>query len=172
MIVRTSILALMVLAGAVSAADEDRIEWTTWTSAEGKCEIMFPGKPKEMAGKDYALATFETMKDRVMYLVRAQTMSPAVPIDREALVGKVMDMSRDALLKTLKDGKLTSETKSLFDKKYPAREIVVEVPPMRVYRVRFVMTPTRFYQLTLSGPKEVVDSAEGTKFFESFALKK
>ena len=87
MIVRTSILALMVLAGAVSAADEDRIEWTTWTSAEGKCEIMFPGKPKEMAGKDYALATFETMKDRVMYLVRAQTMSPAVPIDREALVG-------------------------------------------------------------------------------------
>ena len=169
MSVRTAILAVILSAGLLSA-DEKKADWVTYSSADHKCEIMFPSKPKEMGDKDSAQALLEAMGGNAVYLLQINKFPGAIAIDNEAVVNKVMDGGRDALVKTFKSEKPTEKSLTI-DKKYPARDIDLIVPALGIYRVRFVVTPTHFYQVTMAGPKEFVDSADSKKFLESFKVK-
>ncbi len=167
--VRIPLFALILSAGLLSA-DEKKADWVTYSSADHKCEVLFPSKPKEMGDKDSAQALLETMGGKAVYLLQINKFPAAIALDNEAIVGKIMDGGRDALVKTFK-AKAPTEKALMIDKKYPARDIDLEVPGLGIYRVRFIVTPTHFYQVTMAGPKDFVDSAESKKFLDSFKVK-
>ena len=164
-------ILVLLLSASLVTAEEKKAEATTFSSADHKCEIQFPGKPKETVGKDMGQALLEVMGGKAVFLLQINRFPTAIATDNEEVVNKVMDGGRDTLAKTFKT-KVGSEKKLVFDKKYPARDIEMEVSGVGTYRVRFILTPTHFYQVTMAGPKEFVESAECKKFLASFTLKK
>jgi len=162
-------LCVVLAAGLLPAADAEK-EGSKATVGEGG-EILFPAKPKEITTKGNKQFVLERMEGKVALLLQANELPAKVDITDAMAVKQIADAGRTALVKAFKGAKLVSEKDFKFDKKYPARDIDVEVPAFGVYRVRFIVTPTHFYQVTVLGPKDYQDGEEAKKFMNSFKLK-
>jgi hypothetical protein len=95
----------------------------------------------------------------------------ALDIENAALVKTTLDGSRNALLKLFKGSKVILDKDFQVNKKYPARDLALEIPDVGIYRVRIILTGPKLYQIILFGPKGYQDSPEAKKFIGSFKLK-
>ena len=164
-----SFIALMSLSLVSVAADQKN---PGVVAGEGSgSEISFPAKPKEIAqgtGKQWIL---ERENGSVALMLQFNPFPNAVDTTNATAVDAIMDSGRSALIKALKNSELASEKKFKYDNKYPARDIDVNHPVFGIYRVRFIVTPTKFYQVTILGPKDYQNKDEAKSFMNSFKLK-
>ena len=161
------ILGLTVLLFAGAAAAQQIAQPVKITSAEAKCEITFPGKPLEKSDKNKTQAVLEMPFGGGAYLFHLNALPNDVSGDKDA-VKKVFDAGREGLRRTLNGSRVIAE-KDLMMGKLPAHDVDLELPNGGIYRVRFVLTPKYFCQVTVRGPKDFVDGAAA--FRDSFKLK-
>jgi len=159
---------IVILAAGVLPADEAKDEWVKVADKDKKFEAQFPAKPTSGRGNTQYLLT--RAGGKVALLVQFDDFPKTIDISDAKLVKHVMDAGRDAILKKIPASKLISEKEVTFAGKYPGRDIDIDYPMFGIYRVRFIVAPMRFYQVTILGPKDYQDSAEAKKFMDSFKL--
>jgi hypothetical protein len=166
-------LAVVLLAAAAPAADDPKAEWVKVVPEGGKCEALFPVKPKETKSDDGRLYVIEREAGKAAAALMVQYSKLQTPVDvKNADNAKFLfDAGRDGVTKSFKGAKVASEKDFKFADKYPARDVVTDVPGTGVYKTRFVLTGPYFYQITILGPKEYADGPEAKKFLDSFQLK-
>lgn len=146
-----------------------KAEWSKVTA--GTYEAEFPGKPTETevkgAGKQYVLQAADPVR---VYLAVANPFPVKADLTDEKNVKSVLDKGVDTLTATLK-GKVLSDKASKYADKYPARDVDIEAPVIGIFRCRMVLTPTAYVQLTVAGPKEVVEGADAKRFLDSLKIK-
>jgi hypothetical protein len=151
-----AVVVLGGLAGPVAAQDKPYV----WK--EGRVEALFPGTPKESKDK------LELTKGGVAYLViRSEVPDLGKTPGAETLF---FDVMRGTLVKALQ-AKLISEKELKVDDA-PGRELLLEVPNLGVFRMRFILVGNRMYQVSVMGRMEAVTGKEAEAFFKSFKLLK
>jgi len=145
-------------------ADNTKVE-----PKEGKCEIVFPGKPTEKPGDKSLQIIMETLEGKGALMLQYNDMPNKIPTDNAEAVKKILDGGQGGLTQALKGKILKSEDGKFGD--HPSRDIDMEVPMLGVYRVKFIFTGDKFYQVTAAGPKDYVNGEEVKKFMESFKIK-
>lgn len=157
-------LVAFVSVGFVRAADEKVEDGAT------KFEIVFPDKAKANPGKGQKQWILERDGGKAALLMQVNSFPSAIDTGNADLAKTIMDGGQGALVNAFKGAKLLSSKEIKFGK-YPGRDVDVDAPGLGIYRVKFVLTPNNFYQITALGPKDFVDGAEVKKFMESFKMK-
>jgi hypothetical protein len=160
-------LALPLLAGSLVAGGA-KAEWVKVSPKGSNCEILFPAKPTEKEGAGFLL---ERDGGKAALILQNKALPEAVDIGNAGLVKLVFDGGRDQMMKNLKGAKIVSEKDLKFDKRYPARDIDVEVPGQGLFRIRAILTGSRMYVIMVAGSREYQNGAEAKKFRASFKLK-
>jgi hypothetical protein len=161
-------LSLICLAVGASADSK----WTKIEPKDGNCEIEFPGKPtEEIKDKDWHYS-LRAQSDTANYLLHITELSNKAPLDQPDAVKKIFDQGQTGLMaaKSLEGNKLVKSEDGKFGK-YPARDVELSVPKLGTYRVKFVLTGDKFYQITAAGPEQFVKSDDVKKFVDSFKIK-
>lgn len=162
----------VVAVGSLWAADDPKDkDWVKVAPEGGKCEILFPAKPTEKAQKDSTQVILERENGKVALMLQYNELPKQIDVGSADAVKVVLNGGRDGLKNAFKGSKIVSEKDFKFADKYPARDIDMEVPQLGIYRVRFILTGPKFYQVTVLGPKDYMAGAESKKFWESFKLK-
>ena len=55
-----------------------------------------------------------------------------------------------------------------YDKKFPMKEVDLEVKGLGIYRTKWIITEKGFYQLVVAGPKDFIEGKDAKKFMDSF----
>lgn len=159
-------VSLILLAGLTRAQDNKP---TKVEPKDGRCEIVFPGKPAEKGNDKSTQILLETQDGKAALMLQLNEMPNPVPIDNADEVKKRFEGGQGALVNALK-GKILKSEDGKFGG-YPCRDIDMEVPMLGIYRVKFILTGPKFYQVTAAGPKDYISGDEVKKFMESFKLK-
>jgi hypothetical protein len=85
-------------------------------------------------------------------------------------VKRIFDGGQGGLTNALK-GKILKSDDGKFGP-YPIRDIEMEVPSLGIYKVRFVLSANRFYQVTAVGPEEFTSGKDVARFMKSFKITK
>lgn len=164
---------VLLLCAGVSATQETKAKWVEISPNLGNCKVMFPGTPKEQQDKTGGTQlVLEAQGGKAAFFIQVNPFPQEVAIANAEIAKKIMDGGRDGLLRGLKGSKVLSERGFSFDNKYPARDLDADSPSLGIYRTRFIITPTHFYQIVVGGPRDFVDSADAKKFMESFKITK
>lgn len=172
-------MAVLALALPLSAEEPKKAEpkkeeakkadWSKVTA--GHYEAEFPGKPTETevkgGGKQYVLQAADPVR---VYLSVANPFPAKVDVSEEKNVKAVLDQGVNTLAATLK-GKVLSDKTTKYADKYPARDVDIEAPVIGIFRCRMVLTSGAYVQLTVAGPKEVVEGADARRFLDSLKIK-
>jgi hypothetical protein len=164
-------LAVVLLAAVAPAADDPKAEWVKVEPEGGKCAALFPVKPKETKSEDGRLYVIERQEGKAALMVQYSKLPTPVDVKNADNAKFLFDAGRDGVTKSFKGAKVASEKDFKFADKYPARDVVTDVPGTGVYKTRFVLTGPNFYQVTILGPKDYADGPEAKKFLDSFHLK-
>lgn len=165
-------IASVVLLSAAFVASGQETQWTRIDVKDGGCSIEFPGKPvdpgqlNQSKGQQLIL---EVLDGKGAYMLQHNLFEKAIDVKDDALVKKIFDGGQSGLKNALK-GNISRADDGEF-KGYPTREIEMEVANLGIYRVKFVLTPNRFYQLTAAGPKEFTSGGDVERFIKSFKIK-
>ena len=145
--------------------------FTEYTSAAGRFKVLVPGTPRVSKEEKPAGQTF-------LYTVEQPSGRYVVAyLDLKTEPGEGADKARERLEKA-RDGAVGSVGgKVLADKpitlagKYPGRDVTIELPGKEdLVRDRMYLVNGRFYQVTATGRKWWVESADTQKFLGSFRL--
>lgn len=158
---------LSLIFAVVASAQESKS--TKVEPRDGKCEITFPSKPTEKAGEKSVQIIMEALDGKAALMLQFNETPNKVTVEDAESVKKIFDLGQKALENKL-EGKLVKSEDGKFSGQ-PSRDIDMEVKGLGIYRVRFIVTDSRFYQVTAAGPKEYVSGDEVKKFMESFKLK-
>ncbi len=157
----------------VAVADDSA--WTRIDVKEGKCRIEFPGKPLdpgklgENKSKGQQLI-LEVLDGKAVYMLQHNQLESQIDIKDPELVKRIFDGGQKGLQNALK-GNISRADDGKFGA-FPTREIEMEVASLGIYRVKFVLTPDRFYQVTAAGPKSFTSGKDVERFIESFEIEK
>ncbi len=160
-------LALTALA-SLGGAEEPKVEWHKYAPKGARAEVQFPGKAVEKNTKYGSNLVLTAPGDRSAYLLSYKDFTNELDLADKALVKKVLDNSREGSSRKLR-GKLLRE-KDVALGKAIGREFDLAAPGLGIYRSRVYLTPKRVVQVTVVGPKELVESETATKFLGSLKL--
>jgi hypothetical protein len=162
-----SCLALTLVAGLLSAG-APKAKWRLYAPKGAGAKVQFPGEAKEEKTKHGNNLVLTAMGDKAAYLMSYKAFGSDLDLTDKVLVKKILDNARAASARKL-GGKLLDE-KDIKLGKAVGRSFDLSVPDLGVYRSRVYLTPKRVYQITVTGPKELVEGADATKFLGSLQL--
>lgn len=163
---------ILLVCFAGFAVAEDKTEWTTVLSKKGKYEVAFPGKVTEKDVEPAGLQTIlEAEGGKAVYMTQVNLYPAAIDPTDKTVVSTTFKAAQDAVIKALGDPKIASEKTGTFDKKFPMKEVDLEVKGLGIYRTKWIITEKGFYQLVVAGPKEFVEGKDAKKFMDSFKFK-
>jgi hypothetical protein len=145
---------------------------TEYTSAEGRFTVRVPGTPRvtskeEGAGSTLFLATVERPSGR--YVVAYQDLK-AEPNEGAAKAQERLEKARDAATRSV-GGTVLADRPITLAGKYPGRDVTFELPGKEdLTRDRMYLVNGRLFQVTATGRKWWVESADTQKFLDSFRL--
>jgi hypothetical protein len=148
-----------------------KAEFKEFSPPGGGFKVQMPGTPKDQTQTTAGIQMniFATEDRNGAYIVSYADM-PVPGNESPAQIQTRLDGSRDGQLANM-GAKLVSESKIQLGGKYPGRDIRADVPSKQVNaRTQIFIVDRRLYQLVALGAQSWVDSAETTKFFDSFAL--
>jgi hypothetical protein len=117
------------------------------------------------------MKVYTVQQGSTSFSITAIPVPSAANATAEAL-DKLLDSTRDALVTGLK-AKLVSHEKVQLDKKYPGRDMVVELTGGSQLRDRIFLVDGTLYQILVQGVgADALKSKEVTTFFDSFKLAK
>lgn len=153
-----------VLAAPASAGEMKEYVWK-----EGQCAILLPGEPQVKKN------SLQVIAGEGIYLVHyldreLGKKGPLTEKDKAESAEEALGKTRDELVKSL-GGKLLGESKVKLGE-HPGRELLIDAKALGLYRVRLYLAGPRVYQVVLVGPRELVRSKAGDRYFESFRLVK
>jgi hypothetical protein len=171
---RYALVPLFVI-GVTCAAlgNEAEKTWVKIKDDQAKFEVQFPEKPTEApakSGKGGKVLQLTRQKEAAVLLVTVSELNPAVDVDNAIDAKFLMDKVRQGLEKGMKGAKFVSEKDSKMDKRYPVRDIYLELPNFIIMRTRVILTPKRSYSLMVIGLNAYQEGKEARKFLESFKL--
>ncbi len=161
-----------VLVSGIAASAE--IKFEKFTSKPFGFSVLMPGTPKEQTTKiksglgDLDNNSFTVITDnKVFWNVLVIDYPAGSAAERqEALLDGAVNVNVNRL-----KGKKISETKNPLDgTKFPGRQVQIEAESVGFVRAHMYLVGDRLYQVIVQGPKEVVTSADATKYLESFKL--
>jgi hypothetical protein len=163
-------LAVVMLLGA---ADQPTLK--EFTSKEGGFSVLLPGEPRETVksikapdGKTEVQRTYVCAPDpKTVYLVLEREMRALANAGPEA-AKKTLEAGCKSAEEVLK-GKLISKEPITLGK-HPGLEFRIESKD-GVYRARAYIVNGRMYQVTLTAPKDVVNSKAADEYLGSFKLR-
>jgi len=161
---------VVILATGFTFAAEPPAQWQKIEDKDAKFEVQFPGKPKETSGKRTKKYTFERIDGPTALIVDTLDYSRKFDIENAELVKFTFDGLCLSLSSRVKGSKVVSEKDSKFDKKFPARDVDIEIPDAGFYRVRLILTPARQYKIAIFGSADYLRSDEVKKFLDSFKV--
>jgi hypothetical protein len=144
---------LVTLIGALVRADEPKSDWVKIAPEGQKYEVQFPDKPKENSGKGSSQYLLSLQGGKVALIAQITSFAKEIDTSDAEVAKSVLDGGRNGLTNSLKGSKILTEKESKFNEKFPARDIDVNVPQLGLYRTRFILTPTTFYQVAVLGPQ-------------------
>jgi hypothetical protein len=142
--------------------------WTLFSSAEGKCQILFPGKPSTMRVERGQQAILAIQNGKAGYLLGFSSIPGGVPPDNKEIADRILAAIGEKLVKQTNGSKILKETPTTIAG-HPAREIDTELEGA-VGRWQLVLSPQISYWIVTFGPGDFVDSADAKKFRESFKI--
>jgi hypothetical protein len=165
---------LFVAIALVASAQEDE-KWQLINVKDGACSIEFPGKPIDPGklGEDKKggqQLILEVLDGKAVYMLQFNLFQNPIPIDQADAVKRIFDGGQGGLTNALK-GKILKSDDGKFGP-YPIRDIEMEVPSLGIYKVRFVLSANRFYQVTAVGPEEFTSGKDVARFMKSFKITK
>jgi uncharacterized protein (TIGR03067 family) len=152
-----------------------KLVWKEFAAKEG-FTVLLPGEPEkkdlnaltllgQAMGTQYKFR-HETL--RISFMVHALTYAPDARLPEP---DKHLELERDALLKGLEGGKLTSEKKIKL-RDVPGLDLVTSVVgDMGVNRTRMYLIKRRVFMISVTGVKDDVFSKDADKFLDSLQLK-
>src|SRR5262245_35208450 len=158
----------LLCAMATCAADD---KWLKIEPKDTGCEIQFPGKPKEQVGDKSWMYSLPVRDETATFILAINELSNKTAIDQPDAVKKILDQGQQGLMtsKALEGNKLVKAEDGKFGK-YPSRDLELSVPKLGTYRVKFILSSDKFYQVTVAGPDDFAKSDDAKKFIESFKL--
>jgi len=163
------LLVASLIAQSQELASQPR-EWVRFDSRVGQFTVLLPQMPSEKieimasSGVSYTSHAFIVKVNSTTFIVGW------LDYNEKFKVGSQSDLNanRDNFVKGIK-GKLVSSNNTTFDG-YQGIEFVAETGDT-LYKSRVVIVGRRPYQLIAGTTKGVDDSANTTRFFESFKIK-
>jgi hypothetical protein len=159
----------LVLVSGFFLADGGKLEMKEFSSKEGRFKVLLSGTPKEISQtvRDMTVRMYVVAQKDGVYLVSYNDM-PAI-----ALRGgpdAILDGARDGAVGNLK-AKLTTSSKITLARKHPGREFSADLPDKKgSIRSRVYLVGDRMYQTQVIGTSSLVDSADTSKFLDSFKV--
>ncbi|HZY85655.1 MAG TPA: hypothetical protein VFE78_12545 [Gemmataceae bacterium] len=142
-----------------------------YTSAEGRFAVRVPGTPRVTketgAGGDTILATVVQPNGR--YVVAYLDLKTEAN-ENPAKARERLEKARDGAASQVRGAVLADRPITLAGK-YPGRDVTIELPGKEdLVRDRMYLVNGRLYQVTVTGRKWWVESADTGKFLDSFRL--
>lgn len=147
----------------------DASGWVQFTSDTGRFSVLMPEIPKDQIQTTqsehgpYTTHLFIVRDPTSVYLIGWVDYDPSFNFNRQS----EMEANRDNFVKGIK-AKLVS-TRSLNLDGYSALEFTAETED-RVFKSRVYMVGRRPYQIVIGSPKDLDDSANLNRFFNSFKV--
>jgi hypothetical protein len=147
-------------------------DFTEYTSAEGRFQVRVPGAPRvskqeTSGGGTMFLATVEQPNGR--YVVAWLDLTK--PDEGPPSVWDSLGNARDRAVRSVGGALLSDNKITLGGKKYPGLDVTIELPGKEdLARDRMYLVNGRLYQVTATGRKWWVGSADTQKFLDSFRL--
>ncbi|MCX7699986.1 MAG: hypothetical protein N2039_03835 [Gemmataceae bacterium] len=166
-----SLVACVFVLSVTLIARGQEARWTRIDVKDGRCSIEFPGKPMDPGQLNKSKGQqliLEVLDGKGAYMLQHNQFEKAVDVKDADLVKRIFDGGQNGLEKALK-GNISRADEGEF-KGFPTREIEMEVANLGIYRVKFVLTPNRFYQVTAAGPKEFTSGPDVERFIKSFKI--
>jgi hypothetical protein len=148
----------------------DASGWVRFTSDDGRFSVLMPEAPEDKAETvqsehgPYTTHLFIVRDTTSVYLIGWVDYDPSFNFNRQS----EMDANRDNFVKGIQ-AKLVS-TRSLTIDGYPALEFTAETAD-RIFKSRVYMVGRRPYQIVIGSPKDLDDSANLNRFFNSFKIR-
>jgi hypothetical protein len=148
----------------------DASGWVRFTSDDGRFSVLMPEAPEDKAETvqsehgPYTTHLFIVRDTTSVYLIGWVDYDPSFNFNRQS----EMDANRDNFVKGIQ-AKLVS-TRSLTIDGYPALEFTAETAD-RIFKSRVYMVGRRLYQIVIGSPKDLDDSANLNRFFNSFKIR-
>ena len=136
--------------------------------------MLMPGKPQEQTRE---VKAGENKLD-IHFYVAAPAVDRIVYVTWTEYPAKVVEGKQDAHLEGTVKGNLTNLKAKMLEgkkitvgeKKYPGRDILLELPDGKLYRARIVLAGTRLYQVVANGAAEFVKGKQTDEYIESFKV--
>jgi hypothetical protein len=148
----------------------DASGWVRFTSDDGRFSVLMAEAPEDKAETvqsehgPYTTHLFIVRDTTSVYLIGWVDYDPSFNFNRQS----EMDANRDNFVKGIQ-AKLVS-TRSLTIDGYPALEFTAETAD-RIFKSRVYMVGRRPYQIVIGSPKDLDDSANLNRFFNSFKIR-
>jgi hypothetical protein len=145
------------------------VGWVKFVSDEGGFSVLMPGTPTETTETDqsehgpYTTHLVTLRQAPNVFLIGWVEYDPSFNFNRHA----ELEANRDNFINGVKAQLL--ETRSTTFYGYPAIEFTAE-NANRVFRSRVFIVGRRPYQLVIGSPKQIDDSANINRFFNSFKV--
>jgi hypothetical protein len=157
--------ALALLAGGCGP------NFTEYTSAEGRFAVRVPGAPRvskeATPAGETVLTTVEQPNGR--YVVAWLDLK-VEPDEGAAKARERLENARDAAARSV-GGTVLADRPLTLAGKYPGRDVIIELPGKDdLARDRMYLVNGRLYQVTATGRRWWVESADTQKFLDSFRL--
>ena len=145
--------------------------FSEYTSADGRFTVRVPGAPrvskKETPAGETVLTTVEQPNGR--YVVAYLDLKTE-PGEGAAKARERLKNARDGAARSV-GGTVLADRPITLASKYPGRDVTIELPGKEdLARDRMYLVNGRLYQVTATGRKWWVESADTQKFLDSFRL--
>jgi len=143
--------------------------WVKFISEEGAFSVLMPGTPKETVETSpsdhgpYTTHIVVLREDPNVFMVGWVDYDPSFNFNRVA----ELEANRDNFVSGTKATLVETRSATIYG--YPAIEFTAENAD-RVFKSRVVMVGRRPYQIVIGSPKELDDSANIKRFFDSFKV--
>ncbi len=144
--------------------------WVKFTSEAGRFSVLMPDTPTDKTETTqsehgpYTTHLFIVKDTTSVYLIGWVDYDPEFNFNRQS----EMEANRDNFVKGI-NARLLS-TRALTIDGYPALEFSAETAD-RVFKSRVYMVGRRPYQIVIGSPKDLDDSANLNRFFNSFKVR-
>lgn len=152
-----------------SAQDQ---EWKPFVDQKAGFSVLLPGKPtvdkrqiKTSAGN--LTVTLFVLEEKKTTFAVSLAVFPAKAVEADTLEQR-LDKARDGAVAT-SGGTLKSEKKIALDQ-HPGRELHIENSSPGLVVTRMYVVKNRLYQVTITGPRQLLKDPATLKFLESFRL--
>ena len=143
--------------------------WVSFNSEEGRFSVLMPETPTDKAETTdsthgpYTTHLFVVKDTTSVYLIGYVDYDPSFNFNRQA----ELEANRDNFVKGIK-ARLVSTRPTMIDG-YSAIEFTAETED-RIFKSRVYMVGRRPYQIVIGSPKDLDDSANVNRFFNSFKV--